>query len=412
MTETSKRLLPRAKSLATWLSGVCLVGLGLISCGGGGGVDTGGTGATAGYSSGPITGFGSIVVNGVHFDESSASVFDDDGTVLNSAALKLGMTVQIDSGTIDATALTATASVVRVHSDLLGPVQAINATASTFTVLGQPVQVTQSTLFDASLAGGLSALTTGQVVEVYAMYDAVAGSYAARLVEPASASAYKLRGQVQQVNTSAHTFQVGTEVFSYGSGSAPAALVNGATLLLKLKTARDANLHWVLNGASEGHRTPSNGTEVELEAVVSSYSSLASFVVNGVTVNASAAQISPSGATLAAGQRVEVEGVMTAGVLQATKLEIKGGQGSSGGDDEGQGQEFEIRGVMSALDAVAKTFVIRSQTISYGGNVNYDGGSAADLAYAYAQGRTLEVKGNRAAGGTVVQAEQIKFKSN
>jgi len=45
------------------------------SCGGG--VDSGGTGAPiSSYASGPITGFGSVIVNGVRFDDRSATVRD------------------------------------------------------------------------------------------------------------------------------------------------------------------------------------------------------------------------------------------------------------------------------------------------------------------------------------------------
>jgi hypothetical protein len=380
--------------------------LAVISCGGGGGVGTGGTGAVAGYSNGPITGYGSIIVNGVHFDESAATVLDDDGAPLSRDALKLGMTVQIDSGTIDNTALTATALTVNVYCDVLGPVSASNLATGVVTVLGQPVQITQSTLFDASLSAGQSALTVGQVVEVYAIYDPVAGTYAARLVQPAgSVSHYKVRGQVQGLNTATRTFQVGSQTFTYASGAQPAGLSNGATLKLTVATTPDDQGRWVLSGASQGQRAPANGVEAEIEAVVSSYTSLSQFTVGGVVVDASAAQISPSGSSVAAGVRVEVEGTMSAGVLVATKVDVKGSSGTSGGDDEGQGQEFELNGTVSALDTLAKTFVIRGQTVSYAGSVNYDGGTAANLS----NGVKLEVKGTRAASAAVVQAQEIKF---
>ena len=46
----------------------------LTGCGGGGGVDSGGTGVTPSVSAGPITGFGSVIVAGVRFDDSTATV--------------------------------------------------------------------------------------------------------------------------------------------------------------------------------------------------------------------------------------------------------------------------------------------------------------------------------------------------
>jgi hypothetical protein len=53
----------------------------LAALAGCGGVDSGGTG-TGDHSTlalGTITGFGSIIVNGVRFDESQAFIDDDDG---------------------------------------------------------------------------------------------------------------------------------------------------------------------------------------------------------------------------------------------------------------------------------------------------------------------------------------------
>ena len=46
----------------------------LLGCGGGDGLAGVGTGGTGSFSSGPIRGFGSIVVNGVRYDEASAQV--------------------------------------------------------------------------------------------------------------------------------------------------------------------------------------------------------------------------------------------------------------------------------------------------------------------------------------------------
>ncbi|MGE5115419.1 MAG: hypothetical protein ACM3N6_02890, partial [Betaproteobacteria bacterium] len=53
---------------------VALAGAGLVSCGGG--VGTGGTGS---YGSGPVSGFGSIFVGDIEFDDSAAAIVDDDG---------------------------------------------------------------------------------------------------------------------------------------------------------------------------------------------------------------------------------------------------------------------------------------------------------------------------------------------
>lgn len=392
------------RGIARWtkwlLAGV--VALVVVACGGGvGGQGTG----TFGYASGAITGFGSVVVNGVHFDESTAHIHDADGNTLSRDVLRLGMTVEIQSGAIDTTALTATAQDVAVISDLLGPVSAVDATASTMTVLGQTVRITASTLFDSSLAGGLSAIALGQVVEVYAIFDPVNTVYAARLVLPRSSpDHYTLRGVVSGWNSAARQFQMGPATLTYAADAVPAGLANGATLRLRLSTQADGSGRWVVTAAQPASRLPQDGTEAEIEAVVSSYTSLSNFVVAGVTVDASSATVQTHGLTLAAGVRVEVEGRMQGTVLKASKLELKGSEDSAGGDDQGAGQEFELSGQISSLDTSAMTFVIRSQTVSYA-QASFENGTAANLA----NGLKVEVKGVRSANGTLVTASEVKF---
>ena len=79
------------RTAASWVA-VAL----LSACGGGGGgsasVSSDPAGGSGAYSMGAISGFGSIIVNGVRHDDKSARVFDDDGAARRSDELKLGMT--------------------------------------------------------------------------------------------------------------------------------------------------------------------------------------------------------------------------------------------------------------------------------------------------------------------------------
>ncbi|MDH4062195.1 MAG: hypothetical protein OEU94_15415, partial [Aquincola sp.] len=80
----------RIPTLSNFLrSALASVLLWLAACGGG--VETGGTGATGAFIEGPITGFGSIIVEGVRFDESAARIEDADGGGIVRDALRLGM---------------------------------------------------------------------------------------------------------------------------------------------------------------------------------------------------------------------------------------------------------------------------------------------------------------------------------
>jgi hypothetical protein len=202
----------------------------LASCGGG--VGTGGTGGDAtAYAAGPITGFGSVFVGGVRFDDSAATVEDADGGGRNRDELRLGMTVEIDSSAISTDSSGSTASARRIHfeSEIQGLVGLVNAGAGTFTVLGQTVLVDATTVFDDRIAGGLAGLSTGQGVEVYAVFDAAALRYRATRVEPSSLSGgLRLRGPVRVLDAAAQTLTVGSNSYSYaGANNLPVGLAVG-----------------------------------------------------------------------------------------------------------------------------------------------------------------------------------------
>ncbi|HJV68635.1 DUF5666 domain-containing protein [Ideonella sp.] len=370
----------------------------------GGGVEGQGTGSVSSYSEGPIAGFGSIIVNGIHFDESQAAISDDDGNLLSAADLKLGMTVRIDGGAIDQTLGTAVADAVHVGSDLIGPVSANDVVGSTLTVLGQTVRVTASTVFDENLVGGQSVIVPGDDVEVFAILDPVSGVYAAQRIElKGTPSAYKLRGVVANLDTVQHTLQIGAASFSYAADIAPVNLANGQIVRLKLETTPDANGRWVITRFDDGAARPAEGDEVEIESVIASYTSNADFTLSGVRVNAASASIEPAGATLAAGVRVEVEGTMSGGVLIASKVEVKG-SGDDGGDDSGGGRNIEIEAHISAIDPVAMTFVLREQVVDYS-DAEIKNGTADDLAVDV----KVKVHGQLSEDGTTVVASEVEI---
>lgn len=392
---------------ACWRRVGALAALGLAAallhaCGGG--VEGQGTGSVSSYSEGPISGFGSIVVNGIHFDESRASISDDDGRALTAADLKLGMTVRIDGGRIDQTLGTAQADAVRVGSDLVGPVSANDLAARTLTVLGQTVRVTASTVFDEAVAGGQSVIVVGDTLEVYAILDPVSGVYAAQRIERRAAPpAYKLRGVVARLDGTQHTLQIGNATLSYAPDIAPPGLADGQIVRLTLQTAPDDLGRWVVTRFDAGATKPADGREVEIESVIASYVSNADFTLSGLRVDAGAARIEPAGAALAAGVRVEIEGTMRAGVLVARRVEVKG-RGDDGGDDSGGGRELEIEARISALDTGAMTFVVRGQLVDYG-NAEFKNGTASDLAL----DRRVKVKGRLGEDGATLEASEIEF---
>lgn len=126
------------------LAGIGLSAL-LFACGG---VGQDGTGATPpdSYTTGVVNGFGSVVVNGIHFDVRTATIAMDGVGGRRESDLRVGMVVGV-SGRIAADGLTGTATRLTYESLLRGRLDAIASSTASLQVLGQQVVLDDTTLF-------------------------------------------------------------------------------------------------------------------------------------------------------------------------------------------------------------------------------------------------------------------------
>lgn len=377
----------------------------LAACGGGGSSPAAGSpppaAASASYALGTIDGFGSVVVGGVRYDDSRASVTDEDGESHASSDLRLGMVVQINGGRIDRMAGTAVAERVRFGSETVGPVSAVDSAAGSFTLLGQTILVTANTVFDSALAGGLGAITPNMVLEVHGILNQTTGQITATRIEPKTGALfYRMRGVVSALDTSAKTFMIGTELISYaGIATVPASLANGIVVRVKLQTTQVAGA-WVATRLAGGMRLPDDDADSDVEGMITAFTSATAFAVNGVTVDASAASFPDGTAGLVLGARVEVKGSFSNGVLLATKVEVED-------HHNGGMHELELHGAITSVDLVKLTFVLRTVTVSFASaNISFKDGTVADLA----AGKRVEVHGVLSADGTQLNAQRIEFK--
>lgn len=386
----------------------------LAACGGGGSDSSAGTGGTGGtstiaaYTSGPITGFGSIIVGGVRFEDSTATITDDNGATKRVDDLKLGTMVEIEAEKISRDATTGAASAKAVSIGLGGSIKGrveVKGT-DTLVVIGQNVLVTTNTVFGPSLAGGLGALVANVTeVEVHGHYDAANKRIVATRIDlETGTSEYRTHGEVTDLNTAAKTFKIGSATIDYSKVPAAemrAAPVNGQHMRVRLQTTQ-VNGAWVATRVGSGVRTLESRSEAHVEGVVTSGSGT-SFSVNGVPVDASKAvwDDGMSASAIAAGVRVEIEGALVNGVLVATKVEAQ--ERRTGTDGKA---ELEFHGTLSALDTANKTFQIRGVTVWYGGTVAYRDGNEAKLSGYTGQ---LEVKGVLSADRSRVEAQKIQF---
>jgi hypothetical protein len=178
-------------------------------------------------------------------------------------------------------------------------------------------------------------------------------------------------------------------------------LANGSIARVKLATVQQGGL-WIISHGLALTPAIADGTDVELEGFISDFASAASFKVNGTPVDASAGAVVFKGGSvgnLANGVRVEVDGILHGGVLQAQKIEFK----PSGG--AGKQEEVELKGSVGSLNAAQKSFVLRGNKVVFDTNTVFVEGVAADLV----NGAKVEVEGVLDDNGTQVLATRISF---
>jgi len=388
-------LIHRRRVLVSLLSAAGVIAL--PSCGGGGsdgvaGVDTGGTGS---FSIGSIVGFGSVIVNGVRFEDNAARVGDDDGGVLTANDLRLGMVVRVQGGAITAGSgdvlPSATATSIVVESQIKGPVESKSGT-DTLVVFGQTVKVNAATVFDGVT---FATIAVGNVLEVSGFADAAGVTTASRIEREGSPSEFKVRGVIANLSTANSTFQIGTATFNFAAAGVrlPATpLANGQFVRVRTTTTRNASGQWVVNRIDLREAVEDRG-EAEIEGILVQNGAL--LQVNGITIDTSRLG---AGFVAPVGQKVEVKGQLANGVLVASLIKL---------EDANQGSQVDVRGSASAVDKTAQTLVVRGVTFHYTpGATEFRNGTVDTLA----NGANVRVRGTLPNGGAgAIEATRIEF---
>jgi hypothetical protein len=381
----------------TWLTGALAL---LAGCGG---VDSGGTGTgdQSTLAVGPITGFGSIIVNAIRFDESAAVIVDDDGQTRQRGDLRLGMRAEVEASAIVAQGGidTAVASTVRLRTELGGPLQAIDMQAGSMTVLGQRVDFTSSTVVD----GGVASLHVGDVLWISGTLDRASGRYVATRIEPRSGvSSFKVRGTVSALDLTGRTLDIGALGIDWSGISLadPAAVLAPGRLVLARLAVSPSGGRWVALSLQPQDPAQPDRESAEIEGRISAFVSQRSFAIDGLPVDATNASFVGGTAGLALGTRVEVTGRIAGGVLLAQRVELED-------DDDDDAEGIEIQGAIESVDAALQQFTVRSTLIAWDANTLFDSSRPSDIAV----GRRVAVRGRLSADGQSVVASRIHVES-
>lgn len=375
----------------------------LAACGGG--VETGGTGATGTFVEGPVSGFGSVIVDGIRFDEAGATIEDADGSPRRRDELRLGMRLEVFAGAVAADAdggRSATATRVRIGTDLLGPVTFADAGANAISVLGQVVRVTTATVLD-GLPGGLASIALGDVVEVHGFLDPglLLDRFVATRIERRTTTPpqFLVRGPARDIDTSARTLRVGGQTFDLASVGLPTGLVAGQVVRMRVQTAQVGG-RWPVAAITIESRRLDDRDEAGIEGVITALTSTTRFDLNGIAVDATQASFVDGTAGIVQGARVKVRGRAEGGVLLASVVDLRS-------DDDALNDGIDLRDRITALDTAARTFVVRGVTVFYGTSPapRYDNGTEADLG----TGVRVRVRALLSADRTRVEASRIEF---
>jgi hypothetical protein len=357
------------------------------------GVGSGGTGISTSdaVGIGGINGLGSVILNDVRYDVTTAVVDLQD-----ASTLEIGMTARV-AGSVSADFSSGVAQQIASAADLRGPVQAINGSAASFAVMGTTVTTDSSTVWG-NLAG-LSSLAPGAVVQVWGL-PGTPGNLAATRVEITTTPGSIVTGTVQNLDASSGTFMLGGIVVSYGAATVPvAALANGAIVRVRASgvsfgtslVAAQVQPWYALPAANNG--------PASLAGVVTNYAGLGSFRILGTQINASNAQLTggPAG-SIGNGVRVVVDGTLVNGVVVASKLKIMKVPGTGGPSS------FSVIGTVGDFVSVS-SFRVRGQPINAGGpGVQFINGTSANLG----NGTKVTISGDQVVNG-VLQADLVQF---
>ena len=311
----------------------------LDACGGGssgsasGHYAEGGIGGT-GISNGPISGFGSIFVNGVEYHTQSADVFVEgvnmgsgDVAVANNLAIGKVVTVQgsIPSGN------QATATRVDFNDNVEGPVQSItqiDANTRQLIVLGQTVIVDANTRL---VNTSLNALSTNNLVEISGVVTqtgAIQATYLEKKLDsfPFGGSV-EVQGWISNFNGTAQTFTISSLQVAYAGADLTALTTPlGNGLAVEIKGSYSGGVFQASRIEPEpGLGTLGSTSWLSLDGYINSFVSATNFSLGGQSITTTAATRYENGsvAGLAAGVRIQVEGNLQAGVLTATEIKFQ-----------------------------------------------------------------------------------------
>ena len=397
--------------------------LALSACGGGGTAATGAVAdaTSAGVGSGTVTGFGSIVVDGVHYDDKKV-VLGVDSPVGAPDVPASGASVEVKLGhhvelTFTGDESNSAASSVTVSAEVVGTVSAL---APDVVVAGQTVKINIDaakgpvTFFE-GLASAAD-IKVGDRLEVHGAPTGAGVIQATRIeLRPAADAWLRVSGTVASLGGSPASFQIGGETVNVDANTkvfpVGASLANGQRVAVWSRTPALANV--VTAAYIRIKKTlPGTSTDARVTGAITDCAGVcdASFKVGGLAVGAAAAEfVNGVKADLANGKWVDLRGTvdLATGAITATRVAFRKPAAAvpdvtlkGAITDFVDATHFKVRGVVVTTDTTTVTAASCTAPLAQGTLVAV-GGAVSGLAVkaktvdclASTEGLSIEGKG-------------------
>lgn len=294
-----------------------------VSACGGGGSDgatpgDGGIGGT-GVVFGGITGFGSVIVNGVEYNTDNATFVLDDQQVTQDD-LRVGMVIRLDGSPSE-----ARADRITVDEAIKGSVESV-IDANRMIVMGQTVQIDGQTSFEDGVVP-----VAGDFVHVHGLVVGD-GVVAAGFIERKAALGdppFAVKGFVKNHDQAALTFAVGGLVVSYAGAQVndmPPGNWDGQVVQVKGTACASQPACTQLTASKVEPNGPRIGdiAAAEFEGFVTSLAADGFFIgAQQVVVTGATVFENGEAADLVVGAKLEAEGAISGGVLFADKVSFR-----------------------------------------------------------------------------------------
>ena len=301
-------------------------------------------------SLGLITQFGSIYVNGVEYETDEAQIIKD-GQPVTEDDLGIGMVVFVE-GDVNDDGITGNATVVIADNEVEGPISAVISAADgaskQITVLGIDIIIERTaTVFENT---SFDTIAINDVVEVSGFPESGNNLRATRVEKKsdfiAGETSIEIKGTVTALNVS--SFMLGEYTVNYSNADiseVDGELADGSTVEV-YGTLTDTEITATrIETENDVTRRVSSEDDFEVEGAVTDYVGIDNFLINGIRVDASAAELQPSTLKIQAGLVVEAEGSWDGAILNAKEVKLRRGR-------------VELDATVSAIDLEASTLTL------------------------------------------------------